>query len=394
MNPGNPALIEFIRARIEQSGPVSFHWFMEQALYHPEHGYYASGRATPGRAGDYFTSVSVGPLFGRLIALQFREMWERMGKPAQFTIVEQGADNGNFARDVLEALSSPDGNPDFANTVNYIIVEPFPILEKRQRETLAGFPRVEWRSYLPALEPFRGVHFSNELVDSMPVHPVRFSGGAWKERFVDCKDGKFDWIDQPPSSEKLRRHLEKLPADPGENYITEVNLDALAWMESLAARLKAGYVLIADYGHPRDIYYAPERKEGTLACYSNHRRQNDPLENIGLADITAHVEFTSLAECAESLGLRLAGYADQHHFLAALGKQAFPDTTEPPDPARQKLLRAFTTLMHPNLMGMHFKFLALEKNLPPNTDVSLSGFQFSQNPRGTLAGQLPSLRGR
>ena len=378
MATGNPALIEFIRSRIVGGGPVPFRWFMEQALYHPEHGYYASGKAAPGREGDYFTSVSVGPLFGRLIALQLREMWERMGAPGQFTIVEQGADNGNFARDVLVELSSGEGNaPDFPAAVRYVIVEPFPVLRKRQQETLAAFPQVEWRRGLDEPGPFRGAHFSNELVDAMPVHLVKFTGGEWRERFVDWKEGAFGWADAPVSSEKLRRHLEKLPADPGENYTTEVNLDALGWMESLASRLEAGYVLIADYGHPREVYYARERNTGTLACYSRHRRGDDPLKNAGLADITAHVDFTSLAECAESHGLRVAGYADQHHFMAGLGKEAFPDTVEAPDATRQKLLRAFNTLMHPNFMGTQFKFLALEKNIPPGTDAPLAGFQFS-----------------
>lgn len=378
MTPGNPELVEFLRDRIGASGPVPFRWFMEQALYHPVHGYYASARGTTGRRGDFFTSVSVGPLFGKLLAMQFREMWERMGAPGQFTIVEQGADNGNFARDVLTALAA--GTPDFARAVTYIIVEPFPILEKRQRETLAGFPRVEWRGALENLAPFLGVHFSNELVDAMPVHLVKFTGGEWKERFVDWKEGAFSWIDAPVSSEKLRRHLEKLPGNPVENYATEVNLDALAWMESLSSRLDSGYILIADYGHPRAVYYSPDRTGGTLACYSKHQRSDDPLQNAGLADITAHVDFTSLAECADSLGLHVAGYADQHHFMAGLGREAFPDSDTPPDAEKQKSLREFSTLMHPNFMGMQFKFLALEKNLPPGSGTPLAGFQFSNAP--------------
>ena len=379
---GNPQLVEFIGSQIRSGGPVTFRWFMEQALYHPEHGYYASGVAAPGKEGDFFTSVSVGPVFGKLLGIQFREMWERMGRPGRFTIVEQGANNGDFARDVLGALQADAA--DFAGAVEYVIVEPFPVLRKRQQEKLTAFPQVEWRGGLEELEPFQGVHFSNELADAMPVHLVRFAGGEWKERFVDWRDDGFEWMDGPVSSEKLRRHLEKLPANPGENYITEINLDALEWMEALSPRLSAGYVLIADYGYPRTVYYESGRNTGTLACYFKHQRGDDPLQNTGLADITAHVEFTSLAESAEAHGLRVAGFADQHHFMVGLGKEAFPDTGEAPDADKQKLLRAFSTLMHPNLMGMHFKFLALEKNVPGNLTTPLGSFQFSQEPQAML----------
>jgi SAM-dependent MidA family methyltransferase len=216
------------------------------------------------------------------------------------------------------------------------------------------------------------------------VHLVKFTGGEWKERLVDWKEGDFEWTDAPVSSKKLREHLKKLPADPGENYTTEVNLDALEWMETLSSRLAAGYVLIADYGHPRAVYYESGRNAGTLACYSKHQRGDDPLQNAGMADITAHVEFTSLAESAQAHGLRVTGYADQHHFMVGLGKEVFPDTGEAPDAGRQKLLRAFSTLMHPNFMGMHFKFLALEKNIPPGSNAPLAGFQFSAGPEATL----------
>ncbi|HWB60564.1 MAG TPA: SAM-dependent methyltransferase [Chthoniobacteraceae bacterium] len=381
---GNPALIEFIVDRIRRGGAVTFRWFMEQALYHPEHGYYASGKAATGRAGDFFTNVSVGPLFGRLLGMQFREMWERMGAPGDFAIVEQGANDGQFARDVLEALQVD--SPEFARAARYMIVEPFPALEQRQRNMLAGFPRVEWRGSLENTGPFRGVHFSNELVDAMPVHLVKFAAGEWRERVVDWREGEFAWGDAPLSTERLSMHLEKLPRDTGENYTTEVNIAALEWIGTLATRMEAGYVLVADYGHPRAVYYAPERAGGTLACYSRHRRGDDPLRNIGLTDITAHAEFTSLAECAVSCGLRLAGYADQHHFMTGLGKDAFPDTDTPPDAARRKAMREFTTLMHPTFMGRNFKFLALEKNLPPGADaVTLAGFRFSQNPASLFA---------
>ena len=131
MNTGNADLIRSIRAQIEKHGPVSFAWFMQQALYHPEHGYYSSGRCAIGRKGDYFTNVSVGPLFGQLLALQFIEIWERLGKMNHFVIVEQGANDGQFARDALGFVQNR--LPEFFDALRYRILEPFPILEEHQR---------------------------------------------------------------------------------------------------------------------------------------------------------------------------------------------------------------------------------------------------------------------
>jgi len=376
---GNPALIELIRERIRKGGPLPFRDFMELALYEPEHGYYASGMGGPGRMGDYFTSVSAGAVFGKLLAIQFREIWERMGRPERFTIVEQGANNGDFARDMLSAAKVD--TPEFFAAARYVIVEPFAVLRKLQKEKLAGFSQVEWRENVEALEPFEGVHFSNELADAMPVHLVRFTGGEWKERCVDWRDDDFAWVDGAVGG-KLRAHLAKLPAAPTESYTTEINLDALEWVAAVAGKLKAGFVLVADYGYPRDVFYAPGRTTGTLACYLKHQRGEEPLQNTGLADITSHVDFTSLAEEAEARGLRVAGFTDQHHFMVGLGKEAFPDTVEKPDAARQKELRIFSTLMHPSIMGMNFKFLALTKMSVPSP--ALAGFQFSSNPNITL----------
>jgi Uncharacterized conserved protein len=161
MTTGNPALIEFIRREIKEHGPVSFAWFMQQALYHSQHGYYSSGRCAIGRRGDYFTNISVGPLLGQLLAAQFAEIWERLCNSDSrreqgidnFIIVEQGAHHGDFARDFLE--SARNGYPEFFAALCYRIIEPFPILQDRQARALAEFGgKIEWRSSIDALEPF------------------------------------------------------------------------------------------------------------------------------------------------------------------------------------------------------------------------------------------------
>src|SRR5437867_3752598 len=223
MNSGNPDLIRFIRAEIEKRGPVSFAWFMHQALYHPEHGYYSSGRCAIGRKGDYFTNVSVGPLFGQLLGAQFAEIWERLGKIDNFMIVEQGAHDGQFARDVFESVQKR--SPEFFEALRYRIVEPFPVLQERQSRTLELFrDKIEWRD---SLQPFVGVHFSNELLDAMPVRLI--SGVV--EEFVDVDGDKFVFVERPADDD------------------VKFNEVALDWIERLAANLERGYVITIDYGH-------------------------------------------------------------------------------------------------------------------------------------------------
>ena len=192
---------------------------MEQALYHPEYGYYSSDRATIGRRGDYFTNVSVGPLFGKLLAIQFVEIWERLGKFNKFTIVEEGAHHGEFARDVLEFLQQR--SPEFFATLNYLIVEPFPKLRDRQQQTLAAFGnRVGWSASINELEPFVGIHFSNELLDSMPINLLG--------KLVGLAGAKFVFVDSAV-----------------EQAASQSQKD---WVETVAAKLTHGVVLAIDYG--------------------------------------------------------------------------------------------------------------------------------------------------
>jgi len=392
MHPGNPDLVDYVRETIRRDGPVTFEWFMAQALYHRELGYYSSGRCAIGRRGDYFTNVSVGPLFGRLLAAQFAEMWESLGRPEDFVIAEQGAHHGDFARDALNALR--ERAPDFFSTLRYCIIEPFPVLQQRQTEALRDFGgKLTWVESLDDLEPFCGVHFSNELLDAMPVHLISRSnpeGRAsarpgvaentdWQERRVAESGDGFHFVNAPITDAELCRHVETIPRHPDGLYETEVNLAALKWMEQLAPKLTRGYVLTVDYGHARDDFYAPERSSGTLQSYAHHRIIPSPLTDIGQADITAHVDWTSLAERAEAHGLTVAGFTDQHHFatgvVTALMAEQFGGNA---DAATR---RALQTLLHPEFLGTTFQFLALTKNAP---DPPLSGFKFARDARVTL----------
>jgi SAM-dependent MidA family methyltransferase len=350
---------------------------MEQALYHPEHGYYSTGRAVIGRRGDYFTNVSVGPLFGRLMALQFEEVWERLGCPGEFVIVEQGAHGGEFAADVLQAARS--GDADFFRAIRYIIVEPFAALASRQREALQEFAgKTEWSPSLEALPPFRGVYFSNELLDSFPVHLVKWDGATWLERHVTERDNVFVFVDMPARDPQLAEQLARIPRLLPVGYETEVNVAALDWVDALAQRLEAGFAVAVDYGFARDEYYAPHRTAGTLRGYAEHRAVSSPLDMLGRADITAHVDWTSIAERAEQRGLQIAGFTDQHHFLTGL-LAAHPEFASSSD---AKTPRALQTLLHPAHLGMKFQFLVLQKDVPG--DAALAGLRFARDPRAAL----------
>jgi SAM-dependent MidA family methyltransferase len=356
---GNAALIELIRNEIRNRGPQSFAWFMEQVLYHPEHGYYSSGRCAIGRKGDYFTNVSVGPLFGELMMAQFAEIWRQLGKINNFVIVEQGAHDGQFAHDVLESARAR--APDFFENFCYRIIEPFPILRERQSQTLESFrDKVEW---CKSLEPFTGIHFSNELLDAMPVRLI--SGDT--EKLVNLQDDKFVFVERPLSSEAF-------------------NQAALDWIDSVATNLQRGYVIAVDYGHSCNEF------QREIQIRTQHRYLDSPFEQTGYADITMHVDWTSIASRAQAIGLRLAGFTDQHHFLTGI-ISAWPDllparwsnlTRERPrsdvpiTDIDDKTKRALQTLLHPEMLGRSFQVLALEKSVHPLRP--LAGFQFARDP--------------
>jgi SAM-dependent MidA family methyltransferase len=346
-----------LRARIAAEGPITFAEFMRAALYDPEHGYYASGRAAIGRKGDFITSVSVGPLFGRLLARQFGMWWEELGRPADFTLVEQGAHDGRLAADLLEGLRAQ--NPACFAAARYVAIEPSPRWRAKQAEQLAAFAeKTSWVSEPGELRDLTGVAFSNELLDAFPVHRIRREGGTWRERHVALEGEAFTWHDGDLSSHALREHLAQLPP-ASDGYETEVNLFTAPWTRSSAAALRRGYLLVIDYGYERAEYYRPERAHGTLSGYAAHGRADDFLARPGEIDLTAHVDFTTLLETAETEGLRLAGFTDQHRFLASLGAAYF--TSSGTEANRAQELRAFKTLMHPELLGAAFKVVWFTK---------------------------------
>jgi SAM-dependent MidA family methyltransferase len=356
-------LTQILRAEIAARGPIPFRDFMAAALYHPEHGYYTSGRATIGRHGDFITSVSVGRLFGTLLARQFIEMWDRMERPATFSLIEQGAHDGTLMEDVLLGLRSI--SPECSSAARPTIIEPAAVWREKQRARLKDWP-VEWADSVETLAPFTGIHFSNELLDAFPVHLVRRGADAWFELHVEWKDNRFTFVDRPVVNAELRARLAQIAAPTG--YLTEVCLEATWWMKTLAQKLTRGYVLAIDYGFAHTDYYRPERTTGTLEALAAHRRESDPLARPGDVDLTAHVDFTALAEAARQTGLQIEGFTDQHHFMVGLAAQHFPDGVQP----SASDMRAFQTLAHPTMLGRSFKAFASSRSV--NSPMRLAGF--------------------
>jgi SAM-dependent MidA family methyltransferase len=359
-------LSQLIREEIGRSGPIRFERFMELALYHPIHGYYRREREKPrtGRSGDFFTSVSEGPLFGRLLARQFLEMWERLGRPNRdkFWLVEQGGEDGRLAVDILGWCREE--APDFFAAIRYLFIEEAPGLRRLQMKELEAArlgEKVEWAEALPEEKP-AGVFFCNELVDAFPVRLVTRKGNEWRELHVGSTDDeKFTWVPQAIEDGELAEGVAALPSVEG--YTTEINLRARRWIKAAAPLFHRGYFLVIDYGFPAPVYYAPFRTAGTLTAFRQHRRMADVLADPGEQDITAQVDFTALARAGESAGLVTFGFLDQHHFLMGIAQDEFAGA-EGPRIGVADNLRAWQTLTHPNHLGARFQVLLQAKGAP------------------------------
>lgn len=363
-----------LRRRIAAQGTIGFDEFMQVALYHPETGYYSGRARRTGRDGDFFTSVDVGPVFGKLLAAQFCEMSAKLGEPDDFTLVEQGANDGRLMRDVLEAWPG--------NAPEVVIIEPSGHRRAAQRETLAPWAgSVRHVVHEDELAPFTGVFFANELVDAFPVKLLVRNNGKWFERRVACEDSRLVFREVPLSDASALAAARSLPAPEITRFCTEWCPSLSPWMRTLAGKLRRGWILLVDYGQPAAIRCHPSRAEGQLAAYRDHRRSENPLEAPGRQDLTAHVDFTAVAQAGLQAGLQLAGFTDQHHALTALAAEVFPampEATLPAGAARE--MRALRQLLHPESMGTLFKFLALGKNAPG----PLAAFLYARDPHGQL----------
>lgn len=314
----NEALKEAIIARIEREGRITFRDYMEMALYAPGIGYYTSRREKIGRSGDYVTSPEVSPIFGVMVGRQLSEMWEALGRPAAFEVVEAGAGTGALCRDILRWSRRAD--QPFHDSLRYTVVEASDALAQRQRETMDSeglTDKARWLEDMP--RAVEGCILSNELLDAMPVHRVVAGGGAVREVYVTRGGGSFREELDAPSTPELAAYFERLGLFPGEGCQAEVNLAALDWMRGAATALGRGFLLTFDYGYEADELYAPWRRHGTFLCFHRHNPGDDPYVRIGRQDLTAHVDFTSVRRAGEEVGLRTLGLVPQSEFLMNLG---------------------------------------------------------------------------
>jgi len=357
----------------KQGGVLPFRRYRELALYHPQHGYYASGRARVGKAGDFFTSVSVGGIYGRILASACREVWERFGAPEEFTIVEQGANDGTMAADILTAVS--EAGDSFAEALHYRIVEPFAANRTRQQATLSGFSRLSWHYSNADLPGFTGIHLSNELLDAFPVDSLRWNGSAWEEECVAWEKEAPAWTSRAITDAELVHAVRRITAPPRTGWRFEINRGIVPWLGGIASRMERGIILTVDYGQAGDDRFAPHRADGTLAAYRDHRRFDDPLAEPGLRDITAQVDFTDLAAKGTEAGFTPLAYSDQQHFLMGAAEPWMRSLGDSAGPDHRKDLRALNTLLNPALLGSQFKVLALGKDFPAEPPLGCFRYQ-------------------
>ncbi len=337
----------------EAGGALPFHRYMAEALYAPGLGYYAAGPVL-GEGGDFVTAPELSPLFGRCLARTVAVALEQAGGGV---VLEAGAGSGALAVTLLGELQALGALPEA-----YLILELSPALRARQEARLAlEHPtlatRVRWLQAPP--ERLHGVVVANELLDALPCHRFLLDEeGAW-ELGVTWEGGRFAWARLPLEDTHLAQRVRALAAGLPRPYASEVGLVAETWVRTLGQALERGLMLLIDYGFPRHEYYHPQRAEGTLMCHYRHRAHPDPLVLVGLQDLTAHVDFTALAEAGVEAGLEVAGFTPQGAFLADAGLGEL--LTGAPEPERLRLAQAAKRLTLPHEMGELFKVLALRR---------------------------------
>ena len=349
-------LKSYVLERIKKQNPLNFAEFMDLALYAPGLGYYVAGAHKLGKGGDFVTAPELSAVFSRCLAHQCAQV---INEIPGADILELGAGSGRMALDLLIELEALNALPQ-----HYFILELSPDLQERQRALLAGkaprfLERVQWLAQLPTI---KGLILANEVLDAMPVR--RFKQDAkLLEYFVAEHDAQLQWQLQSASPE-LHEACQALELEFAPGYESEINLQLPAFMQSLADSLERGLILLIDYGFPRQEYYHPERSLGTLMCHYQHQAHEDPLILLGIQDITAHVDFSAVAEAAHKAGLELAGFLNQASFLINCGLSELAQALSPNE------LLAVKQLVLPSEMGELFKVIGFTRQL----EIPLQGF--------------------
>jgi SAM-dependent MidA family methyltransferase len=364
---------------IRDRGPLTVAAFMERALYDPDYGYYARAARRSGRAGDFFTSVDVGPLFGELLEIQIAEMAARLAREATASplapgpqppldLVEAGAGNGRLSADILRAMRTRD--PAVYDSLQLHLVDASAAARAAQHGVIADVADRLVSSSATLPPSFEGVLIANELVDALPTHQVVMRDDGLKEVYV--ADGvALHLVEGPPSTPALQRYLDRLGVALEPGWRVEINLAAIAWIRDAARRLRRGFMILVDYGHEARDLYSPTHSAGTLTSYSQHRSAGADaagappwLVDPGERDITAHVDFTSVRAAAEDEGMDTIALLDQTYFLLGLvGGDATALLTRGDAVAAAKRSAALKTLVMPGGLGSTMKVLILGKGV-------------------------------
>ena len=369
------ALTELLAVRIRAGGPITFAEFMRECLYHPAHGYYS--RPSARRFGDYYTSVDVHPIFGRLLARQFAEMWELLGSPRPFVLVESAAGTGRLAGHILDF--SVRALPEFYAALEYVAVErsgPRRAEHSARLAEHAAAGRVSSAGEIPRAIP-AGCIFSNELLDALPAHRVVLEQGALKEMYVGFEDQRFTEVVGEPSMPTLERYFGEQGIALGEGQQAEVCFEACDWIESAGRALERGFVLTIDYGHEARTIYDEHHNRGTLLAYRDHKITENLLDVPGEQDLTAHVNFTAVDLCGRRAGLARTGLVTQSQFLVALGRgNEFADLYDPGQSEMEKLRARLLlkNLIHPEGLGEKFLVLIQRKGVESMPLTGLAGY--------------------
>jgi len=345
------ALMEELKKEIEEGGPITFARYMEQALYHPEFGYYTRGGGPWGEGRDYVTSVDAGPVFAGLLLPLFRTCWEAAGSPEVYPLVDAGGGDGRFAE--LAAAEASAGGDAFGEALR-------PVLADRCAAGRSiAFPG-----------PFDGpcCIFANELIDALPVHLVRWRYGRLEEGLVAQADGRLAWQWSEPTTLRLADYFNSLGLALAEGQQAAVNLEAGAWLEAVAGSMTEGHLIIIDYGYPAPALFTAEVASEPLRTYRLGREGVGPLDDPGLQDITAMVDFTTLGRRALEAGFTVNCFTDQYRLLQRLAERL---ADHPADWERltgaghgmERLKRgmALRALLSPEGIGGSFRVLVLSR---------------------------------
>jgi SAM-dependent MidA family methyltransferase len=357
-------LAELLSQRIRRYGPIPFADFMRECLYHPAHGYYSKAEAQ--RFADYYTSVDVHPIFGRLLARKFAEMWEQLERPQGFLLAEAGAGVGRLALHILDFCEAQ--LAEFYSALRYVAVERS---ASRREQAAARLERHAAEGHLwvspeiPA-QIAAGCVFSNELIDALAVHRVAMEDGALQEIFVGCDNRAFVDVVAPVSTCAINEYFAAQGITLNEGQHAEAGLEACDWVTEVGRRIERGFVLTIDYGHRAAELFDERHMRGTLLAYREHRVSEDFYASPGEHDLTAHVNFTALETWGQRSGLETAEFTSQTAFLLALGQgNEFADLYDAgqseTDQIRARL--QLKTLIHPEGMGERFHVLVQRKGM-------------------------------